>query len=89
MLEWLLAPIFRFISSFDEPEKTQEDEKLDAVLRSYVGKELWLALAPDRSKVLFTAFTLERLQEKANALGLDARDFISCRAPKKIAGDSE
>jgi len=85
MLEWLLNPILEFFSSSDD----REGEKLNAMLRPYVGKKLWLAVAPDRSKVLFTALTPKLLQAKADALGLDTQDFISCRAPRKIIGGSE
>lgn len=85
MLERLLYPILEFFGSSDN----QEDEKMNAILRPYIGKKLWLAIAPDRSKVIFTALTLQKLQEKAETLGLNTEDFISFRAPRKIRGGSQ
>ncbi len=84
MLERLIDPILNFISSFGQQE---EDDKLDVLLRPYAGKELWLAVAPNRSKVLFTAISPKILQAKADALGI--QDFISLRAPRKIEGGSQ
>lgn len=80
MLDWLFAPIARFISFLDAQEK---DEKMHAILRPYIGKDLWLAVSSDRTRVLFTALTPRKLEEKAKTLGVGASDFISFKAPKK------
>ncbi len=82
MLKWLLNFTFKFIGSFGRQKKTPEDDALNAVLRPYIGKDLWLAVAPDRSKVICTALSFKRLQQKTNALGI--HDFISFKAPKKL-----
>ncbi len=79
MFEWLFAPVLKFFGSLGQPE---EDERMETILRPYVGKKLWLAVSPDRSKVLFSAPTPGKLEEKASAIGV--QDFISLRAPRKL-----
>lgn len=80
MLMRILDPILDFFSSLGKQE--ENDDKINATVRPYIGKDLWLAMTPDRSRVLFTARTPKILQAKADAKGI--QNFISLRAPRKL-----